>query len=130
MFFCCCCFFKANRSNKEIKIYKLTVVKKIRTMKKIWFLEMTYNNPPSLWYNFTSHSPSQYFYRHISITFLLLHLIVSLLVALNFDAYNSLIPLLFFSQKRGAIPLITDKDITGFAPVHYAAKYGNLQVWI
>ncbi|CAH3195151.1 unnamed protein product, partial [Porites evermanni] len=29
--------------------------------------------------------------------------------------------------KREAIPLITDKDITGFAPVHYAAKYGNLQ---
>ena len=35
----------------------------------------------------------------------------------------------FFSiQKRAAIPLITDKDITGFAPVHYAAKYGNLEV--
>ncbi|XP_067028260.1 transient receptor potential cation channel subfamily A member 1-like [Acropora muricata] len=30
-------------------------------------------------------------------------------------------------QKEQAIPLITDKDITGFAPVHYAAKHGQLQ---
>ncbi|XP_068728378.1 transient receptor potential cation channel subfamily A member 1-like [Montipora capricornis] len=30
-------------------------------------------------------------------------------------------------QRRAAIPLITDKDITGFAPVHYAAKHGNLE---
>ena len=32
------------------------------------------------------------------------------------------------SQKREAVRLITDRDITGFAPVHYAAKNGNLQV--
>ena len=36
--------------------------------------------------------------------------------------------LCFQSQKEQAIPLITDKDITGFAPVHYAAKHGHLQV--
>ncbi|KAL9951616.1 hypothetical protein ACROYT_G044315 [Oculina patagonica] len=30
-------------------------------------------------------------------------------------------------QKRAAYRLITEKDITGFAPVHYAAKYGHLQ---
>ena len=32
------------------------------------------------------------------------------------------------TQKRAAFRLITEKDITGFAPVHYAAKYGHLQV--
>ncbi|KAJ7373028.1 Transient receptor putative cation channel sub A member 1, partial [Desmophyllum pertusum] len=31
-------------------------------------------------------------------------------------------------QKREAFRLITAKDITGFAPVHYAAKYGYLQI--
>ncbi|KAL9951628.1 hypothetical protein ACROYT_G044329 [Oculina patagonica] len=30
-------------------------------------------------------------------------------------------------QQRAAFRLITEKDITGFAPVHYAAKYGHLQ---
>ncbi|XP_078354215.1 transient receptor potential cation channel subfamily A member 1-like [Oculina patagonica] len=30
-------------------------------------------------------------------------------------------------QKRASFRLITEKDITGFAPVHYAAKYGHLQ---
>ena len=32
------------------------------------------------------------------------------------------------TQKRAAFRLITEKDIAGFAPVHYAAKYGHLQV--
>ncbi|KAJ7328195.1 Transient receptor putative cation channel sub A member 1 [Desmophyllum pertusum] len=31
-------------------------------------------------------------------------------------------------RKREAFRLITAKDITGFAPVHYAAKYGHLQM--
>ena len=35
---------------------------------------------------------------------------------------------IFRSQKREAVPLITEKDITGFAPVHYAAKYGHREV--
>ncbi|XP_078354244.1 transient receptor potential cation channel subfamily A member 1-like [Oculina patagonica] len=30
-------------------------------------------------------------------------------------------------QKRASFRLITEKDITGFAPIHYAAKYGHLQ---
>ncbi|KAL9951626.1 hypothetical protein ACROYT_G044327 [Oculina patagonica] len=30
-------------------------------------------------------------------------------------------------QRRAAYRLITEKDITGFAPVHYAAKHGHLQ---
>lgn len=34
----------------------------------------------------------------------------------------------FSSQNRAAFRLITEKDITGFAPVHYAAKHGHLQV--
>ncbi|KAJ7373027.1 Transient receptor putative cation channel sub A member 1 [Desmophyllum pertusum] len=33
-------------------------------------------------------------------------------------------------RKREAFRLITAKDITGFAPVHYAAKYGHLQIML
>ncbi|CAH3129498.1 unnamed protein product, partial [Pocillopora meandrina] len=30
-------------------------------------------------------------------------------------------------QKREAYPLVTEKDITGFTPVYYAAKYGHFR---
>ena len=42
--------------------------------------------------------------------------------------HEPILHLFFQSQNEQAIPLITDKDITGFAPVHYAAKHGHLQV--
>ena len=47
---------------------------------------------------------------------------------MNLYIFVTSLHLCFQSQKEQAISLITDKDITGFAPVHYAAKHGHLQV--
>ena len=36
--------------------------------------------------------------------------------------------ILFLNQSPTAAALITEKDVDGFSPVHYAAKTGDLKV--
>ena len=46
------------------------------------------------------------------------------------DVRSIIIIMILFNQSPAAAALITEKDVDGFTPVHYAARRGDVKVML